>query len=150
MELKSIHPRADIGQNKKAYRSFSQFMGFLEVLKQQDLTEIVIEKLNIEINKINAAALKKLNSQMRKSQFKMIQVLEKEQKLVPKNYYRKIWLVLGMSAFGLPLGVVFGFALDNMAFLGIGLPIGMVIGMAVGTQMDKKAEKEGRQINMEM
>ena len=80
----------------------------------------------------------------------MIQVLEKEQKLVPKNYYRKIWLILGMSAFGLPLGVVFGFALDNMAFLGIGLPIGMVIGMAFGAQMDKKAEKEGRQINMEM
>ncbi|WP_273300525.1 hypothetical protein [Zunongwangia profunda] len=150
MELKSIHPRSDIGQNKKAYRSFSQFMGFLEVLKQQDLTEIVIEKLNIEIDKINAASLKKLNSQIRKSQFKMIQVLEKEQKLVPKNYYRKIWLVLGMSAFGLPLGVVFGFALDNMAFLGIGLPIGMVIGMAFGAQMDKKAEKEGRQINMEM
>ena len=125
-------------------------MGFLEVLKQQDLTEIVIEKLNIEIDKINAASLKKLNSQIRKSQFKMIQVLEKEQKLVPKNYYRKIWLVLGMSAFGLPLGVVFGFALDNMAFLGIGLPIGMVIGMAFGAQMDKKAKKEGRQINMEM
>ena len=150
MELKSINPRADIGQDKKAYKSFSQFMGFIEVLKQQDLNDEVIEKLNAEIDKINDAPLKKLNTQIKRSQLRMLQILEKEQKLVPKNYYKKTWMLLGISAFGLPLGVAFGFALDNMALLGIGLPIGLCIGMLVGAQMDKKAEKEGRQMNMEM
>ena len=150
MELKSINPRADIGQNKKAYKSFSQFMGFLEVLKQQDLTDVVIEKLNTEIDKINSAPLKKLNTQIKRSQIKILQIIEKEQKLVPKNYYKKTWLALGMSAFGIPIGVAFGFALDNMAFLAIGLPIGLALGMVVGAQLDKKAEKEGRQMNIEM
>ena len=150
MELKSINPRADIAQNKKAYKSFSQFMGFLEVLKQQDLTDVVIEKLNTEIDKINSATLKKLNTQIKRSQIKILQIIEKEQKLVPKNYYKKTWLALGMSAFGIPIGVAFGFALDNMAFLAIGLPIGLALGMAVGAQLDKKAEKEGRQMNIEM
>ncbi|MCL6217869.1 hypothetical protein [Zunongwangia pacifica] len=150
MVLKTINPRADIGENKKAYKSFSLFMGFLDVLKQQDLNKVVIEKLNAEIDKINEVPLKKLNTQIKRSQLKMLQIVEKEQKLVPKNYYKKTWLVLGMSAFGIPLGVIFGLTLDNMAFLGIGLPIGLAIGMAVGAQMDKKAEKEGRQINMEM
>ena len=150
MELEKIAPRADIGQNKKAYKSFSQFMGFLDALKQQDLTDEVIEKLNSEIDKINEAPLKKLNTQIKKSQLKMLQIVEKEQKLVPKNYYKKTWMPLGMSAFGIPLGVAFGFAFDNMAFLGIGLPIGLCIGMLVGAQMDKKAEKEGRQMNIEM
>ena len=150
MELKSINPRADIGQNKKAYKSFSQFMGFLEVLKQQDLTDVVIEKLNTEIDKINSAPLKKLNTQIKRSQIKILQIIEKEQKLVPKNYYEETWLALGMSAFGIPIGVAFGFALDNMAFLAIGLPIGLALGIAVGAQLDKKAEKEGRQMNIEM
>jgi len=150
MVLKTINPRADIGENKKAYKSFSQFMGFLDVLKQQYLNDTTIEKLSVEIDKINEVPLKKLNTQIKKSQFKMLQIVKKEQKLVPKNYYKKTWLVMGMSAFGIPLGVIFGLTLDNMAFLGIGLPIGLAIGMAVGAQMDKKAEKEGRQMNMEM
>jgi hypothetical protein len=51
-----------------------------------------------------------------------------------------------MSAFGLPLGVAFGAALGNMAFLGIGLPIGMSIGIALGNGMDTKAKNEGRQL----
>ena len=55
-----------------------------------------------------------------------------------------------MSAFGIPLGVAFGASLDNMAFLGIGIPIGMAIGMAVGAGMDKKAFEEGRQLNLEI
>jgi hypothetical protein len=37
-----------------------------------------------------------------------------------------------------------------MAFLGVGLPIGMAMGMAIGTDMDKKAFKEGRQIDLEI
>ncbi len=56
---------------------------------------------------------------------------------------------LGMAAFGLPLGVVFGSSTGNMGLLGIGLPIGMVIGMGVGSKMDKKAFEEGRQLDLE-
>ncbi len=150
MKIKNIQPRAAIGQNKKAYTSFSKFMGFLEVLKQEDLTDPVIEKLNSEIDKVNAAPLKKLKNQIRRSQLKMLQVIEKELKIVPKNYYRNTWLALGISVFGIPLGVVIGLALDNMAYLGIGLPIGLAIGVAIGTQKDKKAKEEGRQMNMEI
>ena len=54
----------------------------------------------------------------------------------------------GMSAFGLPLGIVFGASMGNTGLLGIGLPIGMVIGIAVGASMDTKAAKEGRQLNV--
>ncbi|MDQ1162310.1 hypothetical protein QE422_002678 [Chryseobacterium sp. SORGH_AS 447] len=37
-----------------------------------------------------------------------------------------------------------------MGFIGIGLPIGMSIGIAVGTLMDKKAQTEGRQLDVEI
>lgn len=70
--------------------------------------------------------------------------LEKNHGLVPKNYYKNLWLPLGMSAFGLPIGVVMFIILDNPAFIGIGLPIGLGIGSFYGSHLDKKAEKEGR------
>ena len=56
-------------------------------------------------------------------------------------------MVLGMSSFGIPMGVAFGAALGNMGLLGIGLPIGMVIGMPLGTKKDNDAAKKGRQLN---
>ena len=70
--------------------------------------------------------------------------------MVPKNYYRNMWLALGMSVFGLPIGVAFGASIGNMGLLGVGLPIGMAIGTLVGSQMDKKALKESRQLNIEI
>lgn len=59
-------------------------------------------------------------------------------------------MALGMSAFGLPFGVVIGLITKNMGLLAIGLPIGMGIGVMVGSKMDKKALEEGRQLNMEI
>ena len=81
-------------------------------------------------------------------EFRILKLIEKEQKLVPKNIYRNRWLAIGMSAFGIPFGVAFGISLGNMAFLAIGLPLGMAIGIAVGTDLDKKALKNGKQIDV--
>ncbi len=77
-------------------------------------------------------------------------MVTKELKLVTKNQYRNMWFILGMSAFGVPIGVAIGLALGNIAFLGIGFPFGMVIGALVGINMDKKAFKEGRQLDIEL
>jgi hypothetical protein len=37
-----------------------------------------------------------------------------------------------------------------MGLIGIGLPLGMSAGIAVGSQMDKKAFEEGRQLDIEI
>lgn len=72
--------------------------------------------------------------------------LEKRHKLVVPGHYRNQWMALGMAVFGIPLGAALGLSLDNMAFLGIGLPIGLSIGLGVGSSMDQKAQQEGRQL----
>ena len=59
-------------------------------------------------------------------------------------------MVLGMSAIGLPIGSAFGLLIGNIGLLGLGLPIGMVIGLLIGYRMDKKAQAEGRQLNIEL
>jgi len=73
--------------------------------------------------------------------------LEKEEGLVPKNHYQRLWLVLGMSAFGIPISVLFDIATGNMGLLGVGLPIGMFIGLIFGKRLDKKAACENRQLD---
>jgi len=59
-----------------------------------------------------------------------------------------LWMVLGMSVFGMPLGVAYGSVMGNMGLLGLGLPIGMCIGMAVGAMLDKKAKEKGNQLEV--
>ena len=91
-----------------------------------------------------------LSHLIKKKQNKIIKLTEKELKIVPKNYYRNLWMVLGMSAFGLPLGVAFGLSLGNIGLLAIGLPIGMAIGTLVGSKLDKKALESGKQLDIEL
>ncbi|MRT92904.1 hypothetical protein EMN46_08115 [Ancylomarina sp. 16SWW S1-10-2] len=93
---------------------------------------------------------KELRKLISKTQSRIINLLEKELKLVTKNHYRNTWLAVGMAVFGVPLGVALGTSLGNMGLMGIGLPIGMLIGMAIGSSMDKKACDEGRQLDLEI
>ena len=138
--------------NKRFIAIFDQFDNLLTELRKRKLIDDVVVAINKEIEKINGVADtdKNLTKQLRKSQTEILRLLEKKNKLVPINYYRKTWLAVGMAAFGIPLGVAYGSITGNMAFIGIGLPIGMALGIAVGTGMDKKAMKEGRQLDIEI
>jgi hypothetical protein len=80
---------------------------------------------------------------IRKKESDILRYLEKKHKVVPIHYYRKLWFVLGMTAFGLPIGVAIGMSLGNIGLLGVGLPIGMAIGFGVGSRLDKKHWRKG-------
>jgi hypothetical protein len=80
----------------------------------------------------------------------IIKQVEKAHKIVPKNYYRTMYMLFGMSGIGIPIGVAFGLSIGNLGLLGLGLPIGMGIGVAIGSSLDKKALNTGRQLNIEM
>jgi len=138
--------------NGKNNEFYIKFKAFINELQQKELPDFIIEIINNELNSINSFVGEEKEGMkvVKKSQKKIVTMLEKELKIVPKNYYQKLWMLLGMSIFGMPFGLAFGFALGSMAFLGLGLPIGMVIGIAVGNQMDKKAQTEGRQLGIEL
>lgn len=152
MKLKELNPRPDIKGNIKLDSAYIQFGKLISELTNKTLPKEVVDAINKDTEEINSISDsgKILKNIIRKKQSKIVNLIEKELKLVTKNHYRNTWLALGMAVFGVPLGVAFGASLGNMAFLGIGLPIGMVIGMAMGTGMDKKAFKEGRQLDLEL
>lgn len=152
MELKELKTRSGIEQNKKLVNAFEQFNKLLSELRKKELSQEVVNAINEGIDSINSISEsgKELRKQIRSVQSTILKLIARKHKIVTKNYYRNTWLAIGMAAFGVPLGVALGSSLGNMGFIGIGIPLGMVIGMAVGTNMDKKALEEGKQLDVEI
>lgn len=144
--LTSRHP------NEKLARSYHHLQALIRELYQKaaakDLDPIVMP----EVESLNALPQdvkeKELGSAINKSQAKILEKVEKELKIVPREYYQNQWLAIGMAAFGIPMGVVFAMALGNMAFFAIGLPLGLALGLANGQRLDAKAKDEGRQLEL--
>lgn len=149
IKLKEI-PGLELSRRLK-YR-YDEFGLLLDLLRTKDLPAELVHSINRYIEEINSLSLsnKELLKKVRAAEFRMLKMIEKEEKLVPKNTYRNRWMAIGMSVFGVPLGIAFGASLGNMAFLAIGIPAGMSIGIAIGTGMDKKALEEGRQLDIEI
>lgn len=149
MEISTLNTATLLQKDEKLEKKVNAFRGLLKELRERELPESVIASINDHIKEVNAltSSKKAFSKQMNKKKSCIINLLHKELKLVPKNYYRNLWMVLGMSAFGLPLGVIFGVSIGNMGLLGIGMPIGMGIGIALGTAMDQKAQKNNKQLD---
>ena len=152
MNIIELRDRQDISSDKKLSSIYSQFGELLREIEKKELSQHIIEFINQDVQVINSSSLtgNELRKLVKHRQTKILIQLEKEHKIVPKNYYRNVWLPLGMSAFGLPIGVAIGASSGNMGLLAIGLPIGMAVGTAVGSSMDKKAAYKGRQLNIEI
>lgn len=137
--------------NQKTEKRYSQFKSLILELNSKELTTEVELIINQHIDVLNkfSGSDKELTSLINKSINGTLTILREKLKIVPKNYYMGIWTAIGIAAFGIPIGVAFGTALGNMAFMGIGIGMGLPIGIAVGTNMDTKAKKEGRQLLFE-
>lgn len=152
MNIIDLNERQDLSNDIKLKRTYDYMGELLKELKKKDLPHNIIQEVNSKVEIINVSTLtgNELRRLVKNKQTEIIKLMEKELKMVPKNYYRNLWLALGMSAFGLPLGVAFGSSMGNMGLLALGIPIGMVLGLVVGKRMDTKALEEGRQLEIEL
>lgn len=152
MEIKELIERSEIEQNSKLNTAYSLLKNLLSELRKREIPIEILNSINQEIDKLNgfSGSDKELLKQVRNSQSLILSLVKKELGLVPKGHFQTMWMAMGMATFGIPFGVVFGLTLGNMAFFGIGIPIGMSIGLAIGAGMDKKAQEEGRQLDIEI
>lgn len=136
---------------KSLKRRVLKFQELLKALSDHEISESVLQSINIEIETANQAQSEStLAQQLQKSHKNILKISEKELNLVAKDHYRNMWMALGMTIFGIPFGVAFGAALNNYAFIGVGIPIGFGIGIAVGSKKDNEAHEEGRQLDVEV
>lgn len=151
MKIIELVRRSNIEENKKLVSQYDFLEKLFEELRQKELPLEVIGSINQKLELLNvfSGSDKDLSRLMRKNQSEILQLLEKEFKLVCKGHYQNLWLPVGLAAFGLPMGVLFGISLGSMAYIGLGLPLGMLIGMTYGIFLDKKAQEDGKQLETE-
>ena len=152
MKIKELDADKYKGKSKKLDKRIATFQKLVESLNEKEIKDNIATEINVIIDSLNASSTdeKAFRKQLYKTQTKIIALLKKELKIVPKNHYRNVWMGVGMAAFGVPVGVSYGVVTDNMGLLAVGIPIGMVIGMAVGAGLDKKAKQEGKQLDIEI
>lgn len=144
MIIEKLEIRNSIDQDKKLAKALFKMKNLIEALNKKEIPEEVASIINEDIRTLNtfSGIDKEVRKLLRKTYSKILKLLEKELKWVPKNHYRNTWLAIGLAAFGIPLGAAF-------SNIGLGMPLGMIFGMVVGSFMDKKAEKENKQIDIE-
>ena len=152
MEIIKPDLKPELLTDSKIKALYDQLQQLLNELEKKKVSAETANTINSETEAINSTSLhdKDLYKMLKQKQNGIIKFLEKEHKIVPKNYYRNLWMAVGMGAFGLPIGVAFGLLIHNIALLSIGLPIGLGVGVLVGSSLDKKAEAEGRQLDVEI
>lgn len=153
MNLVKLEPRPTISGSIKLQKSFQQLESLLGAIEQHAIADNTAAEISKEITAVNAISDSNSDSllqSIKKAQTAILKFLEKEEKIVPVNHYRKLWMIMGMSTFGLPIGVAFGLSMGNMGMLGIGLPIGIAVGIGVGSSLDNKAKLAGRQLAFEV
>jgi len=152
MNLIDLKENERVKKSTKSTKYFNQIELIIQDLRERSIQENLITVINSDIAEINDSELSDyaLHKLLKRKYNNIIKITEKELHIVPINYYRNLWMVIGMSAFGIPMGLALGVSLGNIGLLGIGLPIGMAVGIAVGMGLDKKAHDERRQFDFEI
>jgi len=152
MNITILNKRDNIYQNKRSNKKIQQFQKLLNELRNIELSTDIVKAINRDIDSLNSVS--KINSvffkQLKKRQTKILKRIEKEYKLVAINHYRNIWLAVGVGVIGVPVGIVVGMIIGNMAFIGMGMPVGFGFGIVIGTLLDQKAKENGKQLNVEI
>ncbi|MEE4178257.1 MAG: hypothetical protein V2I46_12200 [Bacteroides sp.] len=149
MSLTPLTPGPELEAGSRLHQRYVKLQALLAELDKRGLPEALALAIDQEIMSLNAAAAngKAYKRRLAKTHDQVLKMIREKLGWVPKNYYRNLWMALGLAVFGIPLGMSLGISLGSMAFLGIGFPMGIAIGIAIGTNLDQKAAEEGKQLD---
>jgi hypothetical protein len=152
MQITALKENQAILKDTRLNKAYDRFKALIKELNDKELPTEIIESINQYIDALNISNLENgdFRKLLRKNQAKILKLIRDKLKIVTKNYYRDLWLAIGMTAFGLPIGAAISLGTSNRGMLAAGLPIGMAIGLAIGTAMDQQALKQGKQLNIEL
>lgn len=149
--INQLKNRNDIDQTKGLQKLYDKYQSLIEELNDRAIPEDLMDQVNEEVTILDEMpeANKGFKKAAKKSYARILKLLREEINLVAKNYHRDQWMALGMTIFGLPIGMGIATAIGNFGLMGAFLPLGMAIGIAVGSGMDKKVLEEGRQLDVD-
>tara|TARA_R100001369_G_scaffold22674_3_gene41357 strand:+ start:23973 stop:24431 length:459 start_codon:yes stop_codon:yes gene_type:complete len=150
MNLQPIEYPSSIRRSEENRSHFQKFDSFLEELRRMELPPEVIVSLNNQLEKLHSfsGSEKQFFKKLKITKAVLLKILYKEVHVVPKNHYRNLWIALGLSAIGIPVGILLSLYLDNSIYIALGIALGSTMGVLIGNYLDNQAEEEGRQIEI--
>ncbi len=105
--IKLIEPK-DGNISPKLKEIYFKFNELIDELNLKEFLVNTINSINLYIEELNSALpnMKGVRGHLLKKQTKILRLIEKEHKIVAKNYYRNLWMALGMSTFGVAYGLI--------------------------------------------
>ena len=146
MMIENLKNRAELSQNKKYVKASSKMQELIIALNKKEIPEEFIGTINEDIKKLNSffGTDKQVIKLLKKTTAKILKFVDTKLKLVSKHHYRSIGMVMGML-----FGPIVTLPFDGLGYSGLGMILGMVVGIAIGTNLDTKAAKEGKQLDLE-
>ena len=143
MELDHLQPENPDQLKKKEQKAVDHFNELIDALNDKEIDETTEDyiKKRISVIKDNFTY-----NTIKKEESKILDYINKQLGYVAENHYKSLWIALGMSAIGVPIGVAIGLALDQLGFMGIGIAFGLAIGVGIGSSKDQEAKKQGKQL----
>jgi hypothetical protein len=122
---------------------YDKFLHILNSLKTRDFSEVEIESLETELDRLNLNS----NPENKKKHFKKTlsdfkKYLKDSFSLTTKGYYTNLYSGLGL-VFGLLFGVAILSNMERSLGISLGLIGGMVLGSIMGRNKDAKAKASG-------
>ncbi|MDT0553900.1 hypothetical protein [Urechidicola vernalis] len=150
MKIEKLNIKSEALENPKLDKVIAKMNLLITDLNTKEIPVLICDEINAIIKTLNRNSEPETEQvkNIKKAYCKILKILEKKLKMVPKNHYRNLWMAIGISIFGVVFGSVLSSSTGNSSYIGIGIPIGVAIGIAVGTDMDKKAFKNGKQLKV--
>src|SRR5689334_21669282 len=114
MKLSRVMKSPGYDYDEELEIEYRQLTKIVNELAAKKLPVHITLQINDELARINyfTGSKKDLLKVMRRSQLKILRLLERKLRLVPKNHYRNTWSFIGISFFGIPL-VLAGLIAEN-------------------------------------
>lgn len=144
--IENLKNRTELSQNKKYVKASSKMQDLIAALNKKEISDEIIRVINEDIKTLNlfVGTDKQLIKLTKKTISKILKLVDTKLKLVAKHHYRNLGMIIGML-----FGPIVTLPFDGFGYNGLGLVFGMVFGIAIGTNLDKKAAKEGKQLDIE-
>lgn len=136
--------------DKKPAKAIDKLNALIMALNKKEMPDDLTDHINKEIKRINQLLENEMikAKEINKVYQKILKLVREKTGFVPKNYYKNLWMVLGLAVFGAPLGIVFSMIIrGDAALMGIYIGLGLPLGLVIGGGLDKKAAREGKQLD---
>ena len=153
MTIERLQRRNGIEENKKLNKNYDKMQGLIVTLDKRDLPSNELTSINEHIVLINSfdGTEKELIKILKKTYTNVLDFINEKLELVPKHHFRALWILYASLAAVVlsTVSTAFGsISIGNLA--SVFILFGILIGILVGSYLDSRAEKEGRQIELEV